>query len=86
AERVQDLIERLLIEKHHIKTAKAYILHQHQKSEIKRQKNLIIGENPSMARWRSGLFIFMSRNAANVSTFFSLPVDQVIEIGIRLEI
>jgi KUP system potassium uptake protein len=50
------------------------------------RENLIIGEKPSMARWRAGLFVFMSRNAANVSSFFSLPVDHVIEIGVRLEI
>lgn len=50
------------------------------------RENLIIGKIPTMSRWRAGLFVFMSRNAANVSTFFSLPVDRVIEIGIRLEI
>jgi len=50
------------------------------------RENLIISEKPGMTKWRAGLFVFMSRNAANVSTFFSLPVDQVIEIGIRLEI
>ena len=33
AEKVQDLVERTLIEKGHIKTAKAYILHQHKKNE-----------------------------------------------------
>lgn len=33
AEKVQDLVERTLIEKGHIKTAKAYILYQHKKNE-----------------------------------------------------
>src|SRR3989338_4315777 len=33
AEKVQDVVERTLIEKGHIKTAKAYILYQHKKNE-----------------------------------------------------
>ncbi|HLC70492.1 MAG TPA: adenosylcobalamin-dependent ribonucleoside-diphosphate reductase [Candidatus Nanoarchaeia archaeon] len=33
AENIQDLVERTLIEKGHIKTAKAYILYQHKKNE-----------------------------------------------------
>jgi KUP system potassium uptake protein len=50
------------------------------------RENLAIGENSSMARWRANLFIFMSRNAADVTSFFSLPADQVIEVGVRMAI
>jgi KUP system potassium uptake protein len=50
------------------------------------RENLIIGEKPTMARWRASLFVFMSRNAANATSFFSLPADQVIEVGVRMEI
>ncbi len=50
------------------------------------RENLVIGENSSMARWRASLFIFMSRNAADVTSFFSLPEDQVIEVGVRMAI
>jgi len=50
------------------------------------RENLAIGENSSMARWRANLFIFMSRNAADVTSFFSLPADRVIEVGAKLEI
>jgi len=49
-------------------------------------ENLIIAEESTMARWRAGLFIFMSRNAADATTFFNLPAHQVIEVGIRLEV
>jgi K+ transporter len=31
-------------------------------------------------------FIFMSRNAADATSFFTLPADQTIEVGVRLEI
>ena len=50
------------------------------------RENLIIAENSAMARWRANLFIFMSRNAADTTSFFSLPADQVIENGVRLAI
>ena len=50
------------------------------------RENLVIAETSTMARWRANLFIFMSRNAADASSFFSLPEDQVIEIGVRLAI
>jgi KUP system potassium uptake protein len=50
------------------------------------RENLIIAETSAMARWRSNLFIFMSRNAADATSFFSLPEDRVIEVGVRLAI
>ena len=50
------------------------------------RENLSIAEPSAMARWRAGLFIFMSRNAADATSFFSLPADRVIEVGLRLEI
>jgi len=34
-----------------------------------------------MARWRKLLFIYMSRNAWNATSFFKLPPDRVIELG-----
>jgi KUP system potassium uptake protein len=43
--------------------------------------------NPNRkADWRANLFIFMSRNAADATSFFNLPADQTIEVGVRLEI
>ncbi len=50
------------------------------------RENLVIAETSTMARWRASLFIFMSRNAADATSFFSLPADRVIEIGVRLAI
>jgi KUP system potassium uptake protein len=50
------------------------------------RENLVIGEKSTMSRWRASLFVFMSRNAANATSFFSLPADQVIEVGARMEI
>jgi KUP system potassium uptake protein len=50
------------------------------------RENLVMAEEPGMARWRARLFMFMSRNAADATSFFRLPPDQVIEIGVRLAI
>ena len=50
------------------------------------RENLVIAENSAMARWRAGLFIFMSRNAADAASFFNLPPDRVIEVGVRMAI
>ncbi len=44
SEKVQDLIERTLIQQGHIKTAKAYILYQHQKHEQQNRHTLLVEE------------------------------------------
>jgi KUP system potassium uptake protein len=38
--------------------------------------------NPVLAAW----FVFLARNAANVSYYFGLPSDQVTELGTRVEL
>ena len=39
-----------------------------------------------MAHWRKVLFIYMSRNAWNATSFFKLPPDRVIELGNHVEL
>lgn len=39
-----------------------------------------------MAGWRKRLFIFMSRNAWNASSYFKLPPDRVVELGNQVEL
>jgi KUP system potassium uptake protein len=39
-----------------------------------------------MARWRKRLFIFLHHNAPTMQDFFALPMRQVLEIGIQLEL
>jgi KUP system potassium uptake protein len=41
---------------------------------------------PGMALWREHLFAAMHRNAASAATYFRLPPDRTIEIGIPVEI
>jgi KUP system potassium uptake protein len=39
-----------------------------------------------IARWRKWLFAFMNRNAQPAALYYGLDPDQVIEIGVRLEL
>jgi KUP system potassium uptake protein len=43
------------------------------------------GTSP-MAHWRKLLFIYMSRNAWNATSFFKLPPDRVVELGNHVEL
>ena len=47
---------------------------------------LIIGDKPKMSLWRSNLFIFLSKNSMDASSFFGIPSDQVIEVGVQFEL
>lgn len=50
------------------------------------RETLIATKNPGMAVWREHLFSFMSRNAQRATAYFNIPADQVIEVGIQVEL
>jgi len=50
------------------------------------RENLVVTKRPGMARWRVGLFSFMSRNALPATKFFNIPPDRVMEIGAQIEL
>jgi len=39
-----------------------------------------------MARWRKSLFGFLSRNARTATSFFNIPPNRVVEMGIQIEL
>ena len=41
---------------------------------------------PGMLAWSEGLYAFMQRNAERSDAYFCIPVAQVVEIGIEMEI
>ena len=47
---------------------------------------LIIGDKPKMSLWRSNLFLFLSKNSMDASSFFGIPSNQVIEVGVQFEL
>ena len=50
------------------------------------RETLLATHNPGMAIWREHIFAFMSRNAQRATAFFNLPPNQVIEVGIQVEL
>jgi KUP system potassium uptake protein len=50
------------------------------------RETLIPTKQPGMAIWREHLFAWMNRNSSSASTFFSLPANQVIELGAQVEL
>jgi KUP system potassium uptake protein len=50
------------------------------------RETLVPTKRPGMAIWREHLFSWMMRNSSSASTFFSLPANQVIELGAQVEI
>jgi KUP system potassium uptake protein len=50
------------------------------------RETLITGGDTHMAAWRKSLFTFLCRNAWNVSTYFGIPPDRVVELGSQVEI
>ena len=50
------------------------------------RETLIVTNSPGMATWRERLFVLMARNAVRATTFFSLPPERVVELGVQVEI
>lgn len=50
-------------------------------------RETLLPTGPSnMAKWRKGLFAFLSKNSQPATASFRIPPDQVVEIGLQLEI
>ena len=52
---------------------------------VNRETLLSTGKAP-MASWRKGLFAFLSRNSWNVTTYFGIPPNRVVELGSQVEL
>lgn len=50
------------------------------------KETVLATDLPGMAIWRERLFAVMHRNSASAATFFNLPHDQVVEVGIQVAI
>src|SRR4051812_23438996 len=53
---------------------------------ISREKIVPVNDRPGMAFWRERIFAAMARNAGNITDFFNIPTNRVIELGTRVEI
>ena len=47
---------------------------------------LVIGGKGGMRQWRKKIFLFMSHNSLNATSFFRLPANRVVELGAQIEL
>jgi KUP system potassium uptake protein len=50
------------------------------------RETFLVGKGGKMGVFSEGLFAFLSRNARSPTSWFSIPPDQVIEIGMQLDL
>ncbi len=50
------------------------------------RETILASNHPGMSIWREKIFAVMSRNAQRPTAFFRIPPNQVIEVGIQVEI
>jgi KUP system potassium uptake protein len=49
------------------------------------RETIIVTNRPGMAMWRERLFMLMARNASHPTTYFRLPTERVVELGVQVE-
>jgi len=50
------------------------------------RETIVPTKSKSMVRWRQWVFAMMSRNAQSASTFYRIPANRVVELGMQVEI
>ncbi len=50
------------------------------------RENIIPSSSRFFAKWREKLFILMSRNARSATSFFNLPPNRVVELGVQVKL
>ncbi len=50
------------------------------------RQTLLTSGQTRLARWRKLLFAFLARNARTPTTFFNLPPNRVVELGLQIEL
>ncbi len=50
------------------------------------RETILATGDPTLSIWRERIFAFLSRNAERPTSFFKIPPNQVIEVGIQVEI
>jgi len=50
------------------------------------RQTLLVGRKTTIARWRKMLFSFLAHNARAPTSFFHLPPNRVVELGVQIEL
>ncbi|MEO7158788.1 MAG: KUP/HAK/KT family potassium transporter, partial [Vicinamibacterales bacterium] len=53
---------------------------------LSREKIVPAADGKGMSIWRDRLFAAMARNAGNITDFFNIPTNQVVELGTRVNL
>jgi KUP system potassium uptake protein len=49
------------------------------------RESIVVGKSKGMAKWRTHLFATLSRLAAGATSYFGIPANQVVELGVQIE-
>ena len=80
------------MEEPHVPQALAHVhlddqkLHPSQATYILGRETLLATSRPGMAVWRERLFSVMTRNARTATSFFDLPPNRVVELGMQIQL
>jgi KUP system potassium uptake protein len=50
------------------------------------RETFLVGKGGKMGVFSEGLFAFLSKNARSPTSWFSIPPDQVIEVGMQMDL
>jgi len=50
------------------------------------RETIVEGKYPAMAWWRRKLFSLMTRNATRATSYFKIPPNRVVEMGMQVEL
>jgi KUP system potassium uptake protein len=53
---------------------------------VGRETMIPSAQRPGMALWREHLFAFLARNAISAAAYYGIPPEQVVELGIQVEL
>jgi KUP system potassium uptake protein len=49
------------------------------------RETIVLTREAGLARWRERLFVLLARNAVRATSFFRLPPERVVELGVQVE-
>jgi KUP system potassium uptake protein len=49
------------------------------------RESIVVGKSKGMPKWRTQLFATMSRLASGATSYFGIPPNQVVELGVQIE-
>jgi KUP system potassium uptake protein len=51
-----------------------------------RRETLLATDSNQMSGWQETIFAYLMRNSQDISLYFNLPHDRVVEMGVRLDL